>query len=100
LVCKEAVKQMPRATGVLVGETYQQMLSRTLPSTKAGLDMFGIYEGIDYVVGKCGKSLGFTMPFSLLINGIILFTFRMGLFGLWLVMIKRTLGVESTAPLL
>jgi hypothetical protein len=69
---------MPRATGVLVGETYQQMLSRTLPSTKAGLDMFGIYEGIDYVVGK-GKSLGFTMPFSLLINGIILFTFRMGL---------------------
>jgi hypothetical protein len=52
LVCK-AVKQMPRATGVLVGETYQQMLSRTLPSTKAGLDMFGIYEGIDYVVGKC-----------------------------------------------
>jgi hypothetical protein len=41
---------MPRATGVLVGETYQQMLSRTLPSTKAGLDMFGIYEGIDYVV--------------------------------------------------
>jgi hypothetical protein len=40
------------------------MLSRTLPSTKAGLDMFGIYEGIDYVVGKCGKSLGFTMPFQ------------------------------------
>jgi hypothetical protein len=46
-----------------VGETYQQMLSRTLPSTKAGLDMFGIYEGIDYVVGKM-RSLGFTMPFQ------------------------------------
>ena len=60
---KEAVKQMPRATGIIVGETYQQMLSRTLPSTKAGLEMFGIYEGIDYVVGKCGKSLGFDMPF-------------------------------------
>lgn len=61
---KEAVKQMPKASGILVGETYQQMLSRTLPSTKAGLEMFGIYEGIDYVVGKCGKSLGFDMPFQ------------------------------------
>jgi hypothetical protein len=61
---KEAVKQMPKATGIIVGETYQQILSRTLPSTKAGLDMFGVYEGIDYVVGKCGKSLGFEMPFQ------------------------------------
>jgi len=61
---KEAVKQMPRATGVIVCETYQQALSRTLPSTKAGLEMFGIYEGIDYVVGKCGRSLGYEMPFQ------------------------------------
>lgn len=61
---KEAVKQMPRATGIIVGETYQQILSRTLPSTKAGLEMFGIYEGIDYVVGKNGKSLGFDAPFQ------------------------------------
>lgn len=59
---KEAVKQMPKGTGVIVGETYQQILSRTLPSTKAGLTMFGIYEDIDYVVGKCGKSLGYEMP--------------------------------------
>lgn len=61
---KEAVKQMPRATGILVGETYSQILSRTLPSTKQGLEMFGLYEDIDYVVGKCGKSLGFEMPFQ------------------------------------
>lgn len=61
---KEAVKQMPKATGIIVGETYQQILSRTLPSTKAGLEMFGIYEDIDYVVGKCGKNLGFEMPFQ------------------------------------
>jgi hypothetical protein len=59
---KEAVKQMPKATGVIVGETYQQILSRTLPSSKAGLELFGIYEDIDYVVGKCGKSLGYDMP--------------------------------------
>lgn len=61
---KEAVKQMPRATGILVGETYSQILARTLPSTKEGLAMFGLYEDIDYVVGKCGKSLGFEMPFQ------------------------------------
>lgn len=63
-VIKEAAYQLPKATGVLVGQTYQQMLSRTLPSTKEGLSMFGFYEGIDYVVGKHGKKLGFEMPFQ------------------------------------
>ena len=47
---KEFVKQMPRATFFLVGETYTQILNRTLPSTKEGLEMFGLYEGIDYVI--------------------------------------------------
>lgn len=61
---KECVRQMPRSTGVIVCETYQQALSRTLPSTKEGLEMFGIYEGYDYVVGKSGESLGFEMPFQ------------------------------------
>lgn len=61
---KEAVRQMPKATGILVGETYSQILSRTLPSTKSGLEMVGIYEDIDYVVGKSGKSLGYDMPFE------------------------------------
>ena len=63
-VIKEAVKQMPKSTGIIVGETFVQIKSRTLPSTKAGLAMFGLYEDIDYVVGKCGKSLGFEMPFE------------------------------------
>lgn len=63
-VVKEGAYQLPRATGVLVGQTYQQMLSRTLPSTKEGLWMFGFFEGIDYVIGKCGKKLGFAMPFQ------------------------------------
>jgi len=61
---KEAVKQMPKATGIIVGETYQQILAKTLQTTKAGLTMVGIYEGIDYVVGKNGRSLGFDMPFQ------------------------------------
>lgn len=60
---KTATEQMPRATGVLVGETYVQIKSRTLPSTKEGLEMFGIYENIDYVVGRCGGE-GYQMPFQ------------------------------------
>lgn len=61
---KEAVRQMPRSTGVIVGETFVQIKTRTLPSTKEGLEMFGLFEGIDYVVGRCGQQLGFEMPFQ------------------------------------
>lgn len=61
---KEACIQMPRATGIVVGATYMQILSRTLPSTKEGLAMVGLFEDIDYVVGRCGKSLGYEMPFQ------------------------------------
>lgn len=60
----QCVRQMPRSTGILVGSTYVQILSRTLPSTKEGLEMFGIYENVDYVVGKCGAALGFELPFQ------------------------------------
>lgn len=59
---REMVIQMPGASFALVGSTYQQILSRTLPSTKEGLAMLGIYEDYDYVVGKNGKKLGFAAP--------------------------------------
>ncbi|MFZ3564627.1 hypothetical protein [Tenacibaculum finnmarkense] len=59
---KEMVKQMPGASFALIGSTYQQILSRTLPSTKKGLALLGLYESIDYVVGKNGASLGFAEP--------------------------------------
>lgn len=58
------VQQMPRSTGVLVGETYQQILSRTFQSTKEGLEMLGWHEGIHYVVGRHGFQLGFHKPFQ------------------------------------
>lgn len=61
---KEMVKQMPRASFALVGATYTQILSRTLPSTKEGLEKLNLFEDVDYVVGRCGKSLGFAMPFQ------------------------------------
>lgn len=61
---RQMVVHMPRASFALVGATYMQILSRTLPSTKEGLEMFGIYEDVDYVVGRCGKKNGFAMPFQ------------------------------------
>jgi hypothetical protein len=61
---KKMVKQMPGASFGLVGSTYQQILARTLPSTKKGLATLGIYEGIDYVVGKSGEKYGYGMPFE------------------------------------
>lgn len=59
---QKMVKQMPGASFGLVGSTYQQILSRTLPSTKKGLATLGIYEGYDYVVGKNGARFGFSEP--------------------------------------
>lgn len=59
---KMMVKQMPGASFALVGSTYQQILSRTLPSTKKGLAALGIYEGYDYLVGKNGAKYGFKEP--------------------------------------
>ena len=61
---REQVVQMPRASFFIVGATYTQILSRTLPSTIEGLELFNLYQGVDYVVGRSGKSLGFEMPFQ------------------------------------
>lgn len=59
-----AALSMPRATGVLVGSTYTQILSKTLPSTKNGLRLFGFIEDVHYVIGRSGKKMGYHMPFQ------------------------------------
>lgn len=61
---RELVMQMPRASFALVGSTYSQILSRTLPSTIEGLEMFNLHQDIDYVVGRCGKKHGYEMPYQ------------------------------------
>lgn len=61
---RQFVSQMPRASFFLVGSTYAQILSRTLPSTVEGLEMFNLYADVDFVVGKSGKRKGFKMPFQ------------------------------------
>lgn len=63
-IIKELVKQMPRGCFTLVGESYSQILGTTLKSAKAGLEMFGVYEDVDYVVGRSGKKNGYAMPFE------------------------------------
>lgn len=56
------VSEMPGASFALVGVTYAHIKSKTLPSTKEGLRLFNFHQDIDYVVGTCGKKLGFAMP--------------------------------------
>lgn len=48
----DLVKALPRASGVIVGETYQQILTRTLPSTIQGLEMHGLIKDKHFFVGK------------------------------------------------
>lgn len=61
----QLVKQMPRASFAMVGSTYSQILSRFMPAIKEGLELFGVYENVDYVVGSmAGKRMGFKMPWQ------------------------------------
>lgn len=61
----ELVMQMPRGTFLIVGQTYSQILSKFLPEIKQTLEMFGVFEDVDYVVGSSkGKKMGYKMPFG------------------------------------
>ncbi len=43
---------MPRGTGVIVGATYAQLLTRTLPALIAGWERIGYVMGRHYLIGK------------------------------------------------
>lgn len=61
----DCVKQMPRSSGVLVAETYAQILTRTLPSTIAGLEAHGYYKDLHFFVGRRPpKSWGWPEPYE------------------------------------
>lgn len=45
------VQNMPRSAWALCGQTYQQILTRTLPSTIASLERIGYFQGVHYVIG-------------------------------------------------
>lgn len=45
------VQAMPRSTGGIIGSTYQQLLSRTLPGTLQALETFGFKRDLHYYIG-------------------------------------------------
>lgn len=47
---KDVVIDMPRSSNLLIGSTYKDMLTRTLPSTIAGLESHGIFQGLHYFI--------------------------------------------------
>ena len=49
---KRCVKEMPRSSGNLIGQTYKQILTRTLPATIQGLEMLGLFKDLHYFVGQ------------------------------------------------
>jgi hypothetical protein len=49
---KEKPLQMPRGSFFLVGETYNQILTRTLPGTINGLEKLGYKKDIHFFVGR------------------------------------------------
>jgi hypothetical protein len=61
----DCVHQMPRSTGVIVGCTYAQIKTKTLPSTIKGLEMHGWIKGVHFLVGKRPpKSWGWPTPYE------------------------------------
>lgn len=48
----DCVVEMPRSCGVIVGETYMTIKTRTLPSTIAGLEQHGYLKDVHYYIGE------------------------------------------------
>lgn len=60
----QSVQSMPRSSGGIVGATYKQVLTRTLPATLHALNRLGYREGVHYFVGrKAPKTSGFAEPY-------------------------------------
>ena len=57
------VQAMPGSTGGIIGSTYKQVLTRTLPATLAGLERLGYREFEHYYIGRqAPKNSGFEQP--------------------------------------
>lgn len=57
-------QHMPRSTGGIVGSTYQQLLSRTLPGTLQALESFGYKRDLHFYIGrKPEKKDNFATPY-------------------------------------
>lgn len=62
---KDIVEQMPRSKCAIVGRTYEQLLTRTLPSTLKGLKQLGFIQNLHYFVGTAPpKKWKFGTPYE------------------------------------
>lgn len=62
--CLRNTQYMPRSTGGVIGSTFQQLLTRTLPGTIAALEDMGYKRDIHFYVGtKAPKSSNFQKPY-------------------------------------
>lgn len=46
------IQRMPRSNGAIVGSTYQQLLTRTLPGTLTALEKLGYRRNVHWVIGR------------------------------------------------
>ena len=59
------VSTMPRSSWVIVGQTYKQILTRTLPSTISGMQTIGLTLDRDYFIKKKPpRALNFVRPYE------------------------------------
>ena len=49
---RRIAQEMVRSNNILIGSTYQQILTRTLPSTIHGLELQGWFQGLHYFIGR------------------------------------------------
>lgn len=52
IIMKNVIIDMPRSKNFILTGTYQQALTRTLPSTIKALAMLGFYQDLDYFIGR------------------------------------------------
>jgi hypothetical protein len=58
------IHAMPRSVGVVMGETYSNVLSKTLPGTIAGFERLGYYEDIHFFKKKfANANYGWEKPY-------------------------------------
>lgn len=62
---KNVIYDMPRSKNYVLSETYQQALTRTLPSTIKALEMIGFYKDLHYFVCRLPpKSWKWQLPYE------------------------------------
>jgi hypothetical protein len=57
------VQNLPRSAWALCGQTYQQILTRTLPSTISSLERIGYIQNIHYTIGTKPRA-GWILPYE------------------------------------